>query len=48
MSIPNRFMCVSRRPLGFVFELLARALFQCVSIVMNIMLDISDARLIVR
>lgn len=23
MSIPNRFMCVSRRPLGFVFELLA-------------------------
>lgn len=49
MSIPNRFMCVSRRPLGFVFELLApRVLFQCASIVMNIMLDISDARLIVR
>jgi hypothetical protein len=23
MSIPNRFMGVSRRPLGFVFELLA-------------------------
>ena len=48
MSIPNRFMCISRRPLGFVLNCSRRALFQCASIVMNIMLDISDARLIVR